>query len=71
MIHDADHVPIYEERDIVAQGEVYLAHVQRMTDYGLHSKSAIAAELAHRDIIIMELREKLNQLAKGLMARTS
>ena len=63
-------IPVYKERDIVAQGEVYLAHVEQMTVQGLHSKSAIAAELAHRDIMIIKLSEKLNELAKELIKRT-
>ena len=41
---------IYAARDPESQGERYLQHVDRMTVEQLHSKSAIASELAHRDI---------------------
>lgn len=51
----------YAERDHVAQGEHYLRHVDAMTTEGLHRKSAIAAELAHRDIVIEQLKnERVN-----------
>ena len=42
----------YQERDTEEQGDVYLKHINAMTEEGLHSKAAIAAELAHRDIQI-------------------
>lgn len=49
----------YAERDIVDQdlrnGGAYMRHVQAMTAEALHSKSDIAAELAHRDIVIDKL----------------
>ena len=48
--------PLYAERDIMEQGEHYGKHVSAMTGEGLHSKSAIAAELAHRDIEIERLK---------------
>lgn len=50
---------IYEPRDHEAQGPHYLRHVEAMTSYGLHAKSAIAGELAHRDIEIQVLRNAL------------
>ena len=46
----------YAERDHIKQGKYYMAHVSAMTGEALHSKSAIAAELAHRDIEIERLR---------------
>lgn len=49
----------YAHRDIMSQGQVYCDHVQAMTAEDLHSKSDIAAELAHRDIQIAELRHDL------------
>ena len=51
----------YAERDIVEQGSYYFRHVSAMTGEGLHYKSAIAAELAHRDIQIDALRQQLGQ----------
>lgn len=45
----------YTERDVIAQGLYYANHVHAMTTEKLHSKSDIAAELAHRDIRIAEL----------------
>lgn len=47
----------YQERDHMAQGEFYTRHVDAMTGEGLHAKSAIAAELAHRDMQIEALRK--------------
>jgi hypothetical protein len=48
-------------RDIVDQdlrhGGAYMRHVQALTAEALHSKSDIAAELAHRDIVISSLRQ--------------
>lgn len=55
----------YAERDIVDQdlrnGGAYMRHVQAMTAEGLHSKSDIAAELAHRDIVIAKLQSALRE----------
>lgn len=48
---------LYADRDIEAQGQVYFDHVAAMTVESLHSKSHIAAELAHRDLRIAELEE--------------
>jgi len=50
---------IYAERDIVEQGDYYFRHASAMTGEGLHHKSNIAAELAHRDIQIDDLRQQL------------
>lgn len=54
---------IYAERDAMKQGAFYLRHVNAMTAEGLHSKSDIAAELAHRDIEIAQLRARLDAAA--------
>ena len=51
--------PLYAERDHVGQGDYYTRHVSAMTGEKLHAKSAIAAELAHRDIEIERLRAAL------------
>lgn len=44
----------YAKRDLekLDANRAYSMHVRAMTDEGLFSKSDIAAELAHRDIII-------------------
>jgi hypothetical protein len=42
-------------RDIIGQRQHYTDHVWHMTSEGLHGKSDIAAELAHRDIEIERL----------------
>lgn len=49
----------YAPRDHMAQGDYYVRHVSAMTAEGLHNKSAIAAELAHRDMEIERLRAAL------------
>lgn len=51
--------PLYAERDHAAQGDYYTRHVDAMTREGLHAKSAIAGELAHRDMEIERLRVTL------------
>lgn len=53
---------LYGERDIMALGEYYVRHVSAMTSEGLHSKAAIAAELAHRDEQIDQLLSALRSL---------
>ena len=48
---------LYADRDIEElddNGNHYCRHVSAMTGERLHSKSAIAAELAHRDFLIQE-----------------
>lgn len=52
----------YQERDIMEQGEYYTKHVYAMTAEGLHKKSAIAAELAERDITIEKLQQRNREL---------
>lgn len=52
----------YAERDIESLDEAggfYSRHVSAMTGEGLNSKSSIAAELGHRDMVISELLEAL------------
>ena len=56
----------YAERDHAAQGQHYLRHVEAMTDEGLHLKSDIAGELAHRDIEIEKLRAELKEARQAL-----
>jgi len=46
---------LYADRDAEALGEHFMRHLDRMTVEGLHSKSAIACELAHRDAKIAAL----------------
>lgn len=55
----------YAERDIESLDEVggfYSQGVSAMTGEGLHTKSSIAAELGHRDMVISELLEALEML---------
>lgn len=56
----------YGERDIMAldkAGNYYSRHVMAMTAEKLHSKSAIAAELAWRDMEIDRLKAAARNLA--------
>jgi len=53
---------LYAERDIIKQGNNYSRHTSAMTSEGLHSKSDIAAELAHRDIEIERLQAQVAEL---------
>ena len=52
----SDDLKLYGTRDHFMQGQHYIKHVMAMTEEGLHRKSDIAAELAHRDIQIEALR---------------
>lgn len=54
---------LYAERDIIEQGNHYFRHTSAMTSEGLHSKSDIAAELAHRDIEIERLQARAAELS--------
>lgn len=56
---------LYAERDIIEQMQHYVDHVEAMTAEALHSKSDIAAELAHRDIEIERLQRELNRVTRG------
>ena len=49
-------------RDIEAQGKYYVKHISAMTAEGLHNKSDIAAELAHRDMKIDEYVREIIRL---------
>ena len=52
----------YAKRDHMAQGDYYTRHVSAMTGEDLHRKSAIAAELAHRDMLVDTLRARVAEL---------
>ena len=52
----------YAERDTCDLGEHYIKHVSAMTGEGLHSKAAIAAELAYRDAEIERLRAERDSI---------
>jgi len=52
----------YAERDIMEQKH-YAKHVFQMTSEKLHSKSDIAAELAHRDELIETLTKRLSDFS--------
>lgn len=56
----------YEKRNLRKLGKHYLDHSCAMSSEGLHSRVAIAAELAHRDMIIEELLEQLKSIVPGL-----
>jgi len=56
---------LYKERDIEGQGKTYTNHILAMTHEGLWTKSDIAAELAHRDIILEELLEVLEHIKQS------
>ena len=60
VAHIPKHGKQYAERDIIEQGAHYALHISHMTSEELHSKSDIAAELAHRDIRVAELEEYLS-----------
>ena len=53
---------LYARRDPIGQGEFYTNHLMAMTAEGLHEKSDIAKELAHRDIQIYKLQQKIMTL---------
>ena len=55
-------IKLYGDRDIRKQKDYYLRHISAMTTEGLHEKSDIAAELAHRDYVIDNLRLGLELL---------
>lgn len=68
----AEHLPgekLYAKRNPEAQGAYYVAHVSAMTGEQLHRKSAIAAELAHRDIELDTLKAQLS--ATGALPLTA
>ena len=56
---------LYAERDIAALDELggfYSQHIGAMTSESLRSKSAIAAELGYRDMLINELVVAMQQV---------
>lgn len=53
---------LYAERDIDELGDYYAKHVSAMTTERLHSKSAIAAELAFRDCLIEQQAKEIEAL---------
>jgi hypothetical protein len=59
---------LYANRDAMALGQFYLDHVNAMTLEGLHSKSAIAAELAWRDKRLVEAEKRITDLRATLNA---
>jgi hypothetical protein len=56
---------LYAERDpmeLDRAGKFFWKHSLAMTAEGLHSKSAIAMELGHRDMVIAQLEQQLAAL---------
>lgn len=62
---------LYAKRSVMEQGKYYIDHVMAMTAEGLHSKADIAAELAHRDIEIQQLKSRLAVWEAGTAADIS
>ncbi|BDQ36357.1 hypothetical protein SYK_07170 [Pseudodesulfovibrio nedwellii] len=59
----------YKERDhrhLDQEGNYYCKHVLAMTQEGLHDKSDIAAELAHRDFEIDCLKDDKGRIEKQM-----
>lgn len=54
----------YAERDLMTLGQYYIRHVDAMTREGLRAKTNIAAELAHRDMLIDKLADALDGLLR-------
>lgn len=61
----------YAQRDLDEQGQNYINHVMAMTAEKLYLKSDIAAELAHRDIVIQNLENRLAVWEAGTAADIS
>lgn len=61
----------YAKRNAMEQGQFYIDHVMAMTAEELHSKADIAAELAHRDIIIKNLENRLAVWEAGVSSDIS
>ena len=57
---------LYKNRDIKEQGQFYINHVEAMTKEELYHKGDIAAELAHRDIKIFNLKREIEHLERFL-----
>lgn len=60
---------LYGERDTEALEPHYWNHVSAMTGEQLHSKSAIAAELAFRDAQIAKLQDDIRQMIEKAAAK--
>lgn len=59
----------YENRnamDLDVSGGFYCRHVSAMTAEGLDTKSAIAAELGHRDRVIHKQAQRIKELEKAV-----
>lgn len=54
---------LYAERDWEKQGEYFTRHMAAATSENLRRKTDIAAELAHRDIVIDQLRQMFSHAA--------
>lgn len=50
---------LYAQRDTEAQGEHFMRHLDAMRREKLFLKSDIAAELAHRDVVIERMRDAI------------
>jgi len=53
----------YAHRDMLAQGDVYFDHLRAMSAEGLKNPYDIAAELAHREILIADLLAMVRRYA--------
>lgn len=60
----------YATRDIIDQEEYYVRHISALTKEDLRGKSEIAAELAHRDIKINNLKGLVRRLVKQIRLHT-
>jgi hypothetical protein len=58
---------MYSKRDILKQGVFYTRHISAMKKDGLHGKSDIASELAHRDIKIEQLQARADEYEDELL----
>ncbi len=67
MLAEADQPKRYAERDVDPYLNLYMRHVGAMTTEELHSKGAIAAELAWRDYVILRLRAELDAKMADVM----
>lgn len=62
---------LYVDRDAMElddAGGYYFRHVMAMTAEGLHSKSQIACELGHRDMLLAEAKEVIIQARAAWLA---
>lgn len=63
--------PKYADRDPEELEPYYTQHVVAMTKEGLHSKSAIAAELAYRDAKISNRRDEIIAVVERMKKPTN